>query len=335
MIEDEQPVLVVVDTLAHLLRVRDLNDYAEVTRRMQPLLALTRRSKAHLLFLHHSRKGGGSRGSEALGSTALTGLVDVVISIKWGEHYRSISSTQRHGSPIEDLVLRMDPDTGLIEGAGTRTEVDAQTTGEEIRAFLVEQDEPVTRQDIESQVEGRTTAIRGALKRLVKQDKIGRSGAGKKNDPYLYFLSSRDPQMDVPDNVDFKEETEKDGNNNLSNGSGVLRSGKNACSPVPTGIPGTREQESQKTIAEHVAGLTSTALDEAINQLVSGWLSISSFRGGYTHSFPCSRKHCPYPQRQEKPVQLPTRSSADILRPRTRQPTDQGQSIKLKKKGKK
>ena len=272
MIEDERPVLVVVDTLAHLLRVRDLNDYAEVTRRMQPLLALTRQSKAHLLFLHHSRKGGGSHGAEALGSTALTGLVDVIVSLKRGEHYRSISSTQRHGKPIEDLVLSMDPETGIIETAGTKAEVDIQTTGEEILAFLEEQEEPVTRQDIESHIEGRTKAIRGALKRLVEQGKIDRSGAGKKNDPYLYLSCSRDPQMGIPENADCEGKTEKDGNNNLSRDSGALVPEKNTCSLVPTSMPGTRKQESQKTISAHVAGLTETARDEVTKQVVSGWL---------------------------------------------------------------
>ena len=243
MIEDVRPVLVVVDTLAHLLRVRDLNDYAEVLRRMQPLLAITRRSKAHLLFLHHSRKSGGSRGSEALGSTALTGIVDRTLSIKWGEHYRGITSTQRHGEPLGDLVLRMDEETGIIETAGTKAEVAIQTIGEEILAFLEEQEEPVMRQDIESQIEGRTEAIRGALKLLVEQGKIARSGAGRKNDPFYYFSCSQDPKMRGPENTDFEEKTEKDGNNNLSRDSGALAPEKMR---VPLFPPIYREQKNKK-----------------------------------------------------------------------------------------
>ena len=67
-----------------------------------------------------------------------------------------------------------------------------------------------------------SSCIRNALKLLVEQGKIGRSGAGKKNDPFRYFSCCRDPQIRVPENVDFEETTEKDRNNNLSHDSSAL-----------------------------------------------------------------------------------------------------------------
>ena len=99
LIKKLESALVVVDTLIQLVSIKDINDYARTVRALQPLLALTRRSNAHVLCLHHSRKSGGSYGEEGLGSQALSGAVDVVFSLKRGEHYRSISSTQRRGRP--------------------------------------------------------------------------------------------------------------------------------------------------------------------------------------------------------------------------------------------
>ena len=62
LIDTFQPSLVIVDTLIQLVPIGDINDYARTVRALQPLLALTRRSNAHVLCLHHARKSGGSHG---------------------------------------------------------------------------------------------------------------------------------------------------------------------------------------------------------------------------------------------------------------------------------
>lgn len=262
LIDKLQPSLVIVDTLIQLVPIKDINDYARTARALQPLLALTRRSNAHVLCLHHARKSGGSHGAEGLGSQALSGTVDVILSLKRGEHYRSISSTQRRGRPLEDSVLRLNEDTGLVELAGPKKEIDAELKGEEIIAFLEEQQEAVPRKDIEGSIEGRTTAIRTALAQLVERGKIGRSGSGRKGDPYRYFSCSRDPKIRVPENGDFEEKAEKSGNNNLLSDSNDLVSEKNTCSRVPTSILETREHEIQKAMRWRRRTLPADVLSE-------------------------------------------------------------------------
>jgi hypothetical protein len=190
LIDTLQPSLVIVDTLIQLVPIGDINDYARTARALQPLLALTRRSNAHVLCLHHARKSGGSHGAEGLGSQALSGTVDVILSLKREDHSRIISSTQRRGRPLEDSVLRLNEDTGLVELTGTKKALDTALRGEEIITFLKEQEEPVRMATIQAALRIKRKPLNDRLRALVEQGKIGCTGSGKRGDPYLYFWSS-------------------------------------------------------------------------------------------------------------------------------------------------
>jgi len=194
LIDKFQPSLVIVDTLIQLVQIGDINDYARTVRALQPLLALTRRSNAHVLCLHHARKSGGSHGAEGLGSQALSGIVDVILSLKRGEHYRIISSTQRRGCPLEESVLRLNEDTGLVELVGTKKAMDTELKGEEIMAFLEEQDEPVRMAAIQAELKSKRKPLNDTLRALVKQGKIGCAGSGKRGAPYRYFAVPEDSE---------------------------------------------------------------------------------------------------------------------------------------------
>ena len=194
LIDKFHPSLVIVDTLIQLVQIGDINDYARTARALQPLLALTRRSNAHVLCLHHARKSGGSHGAEGLGSQALSGTVDVILSLKREEHYRSIASTQRRGRPLEDSVLRLNEDTGLVELAGTKRAIDTEIKREEIIAFLEEQEEPVRMATIQAALRSKRKPLNDTLRALVEQGKIGCSGSGKRGDPYLYFAVPEGPE---------------------------------------------------------------------------------------------------------------------------------------------
>ena len=194
LIDTFQPSLVIVDTLIQLVPIGDINDYARTVRALQPLLALTRRSNAHVLCLHHARKSGGSHGAEGLGSQALSGTVDVILSLKRGEHDRSISSTQRRGRPLEESVLRLNEDTGLVELAGTKKALDTALKGEEIMAFLEEQEEPVRMAAVQAELKGQRKPLNDTLRALVEQGKIGCVGSGKRGDPYRYFAVPEGPE---------------------------------------------------------------------------------------------------------------------------------------------
>ena len=72
-----KPVLAIVDPLARFARVKDGSDYSEVTRSLEPLGELARRSGVHVALVHHARKNTeGGPGDDALGSVGYMAAVD-------------------------------------------------------------------------------------------------------------------------------------------------------------------------------------------------------------------------------------------------------------------
>lgn len=180
-----QPAFVIIDPLQRFIRVGDTSDYAAVTQAFDPLLHLARESGAHILVTHHNNKAGGSEGDEVLGSTALFGSVDCLLSMKRTDAYRTIYSRQRYGTDLPETVLTMD-DSGKIHTGGVRNEVDKADTGRAILAFLAGQKTPVIENVIEKGVAGTTRLIRDSLRKLVSDGQVQRTGEGKKGSPYLY-----------------------------------------------------------------------------------------------------------------------------------------------------
>ena len=68
-----KPALVIIDPLLRFIRVKDANDYAEMTRALEPLLQMARLSGAHIICVHHAGKSDREGGDSILGSTALFG----------------------------------------------------------------------------------------------------------------------------------------------------------------------------------------------------------------------------------------------------------------------
>lgn len=263
-IERVKPILVIVDTIAHLLDFGgDANDYIKVTRTLKPLLDLARESRAHIMIVHHTRKSGGDHGADALGSTAFRGITDTTFTLKRiGEQGRSIQSMGRGRwcrHIAEPLRLVLHPETGRIEPGSMKKEFDTNTTGEEILTFLKGQAKSVTEKEMKAAVGGDTRLIQAALRALVAEGKVERTGEGKRGKPYRYTFIL--PPL----------KTENAGNEKRSNGSGAVAPEKMSHFPISP-IEGTETNEIPQTIADHVVGLTDAARDEAINQLVSGLL---------------------------------------------------------------
>jgi hypothetical protein len=185
------PVLVVVDTLQHLLGVSDLNDYARVVSALGPVLALVRPRQAHMLLVHHAGKGDRTGFDAILGSTAIVGTVDVALLLRRREdNTRTIATLQRTGEDLPESVLTLDAhQEPRIEG--TRADYDAKQAAERVLEWLEKQSEPVTRDDVKGAVEGRAEVVLGALQRLVDARRVERTGEGKKGNPYLFQMPFR------------------------------------------------------------------------------------------------------------------------------------------------
>lgn len=147
-------------------------------------------------------------------------------------------------------VLRLNEDTGLVELAGSKKEVDTALKGEEILAFLEEQEEPVRMATIQAALRSKRKPLNNAFRALVERGKIERSGSGKRGDVYHYFAVSESPKEAMVSAACWEQQL-------FSDSEGLALEKK----AVPLFPAYNREQKEQKnmTIADHMKGLAGTA----------------------------------------------------------------------------
>ncbi len=231
-IHEVHPVLVVIDPLFRLVRVKDGNDYAQMTQAIEP-----RDTGAHLQFVHHAPKAEREEAGDAvLGSTAIFASVDTLLLIKRHESYRTIQTVQRYGNDILETTLIFDKESRTITLGGGKEEADLNGAKEAIADYLSKQAEPVTEAAIGADVEGRTALKRKALRALVSGQKVIRYGKGGRKDPFRYALPGVPDVPAVPDVPEEVQTREHEPFTEVPAGS---------CSDVP-GIPlkiGNNKQE--------------------------------------------------------------------------------------------
>jgi hypothetical protein len=210
-VEWRHPALVVIDTLYRFAKVRDVAAYGEVTAALQPLLTLQRELRFHLLLVHHSPKGADSTRDAidaGLGSTALPGTVDLALFLRcFPDGRRTLCSSPRSecGDPLPETVVTLNSGTGRPALGGTRQEEDEASMLAAILDHLTSQETPVEESNIHDEVEGRKGIKVRALRQLVKDEKVTRTGGGRRGDPFLYSVSSslvpayiREPENQKP-----------------------------------------------------------------------------------------------------------------------------------------
>lgn len=187
-ISEHRPLLVIIDTLFRLTRVKDANDYAQVMAALEPLLAIARELGMHVMFLHHSPKGAARQAVEAaLGSISITGSVDIVIALRKTENYRTLITEQREGDGFsEEVTLDFDPNARRVSLGATRKATDEAEVAQAIVEWLKTRTEPVREDAIHEAVEARRATKQRVLRRLVEEGRMVRTGTAKKGDPYLY-----------------------------------------------------------------------------------------------------------------------------------------------------
>ncbi len=190
LVRERRPVLVVIDPLFRLARIRDEKAYAETYAALGPLIDVAREAGTHVMLTHHAGKSEKADPIDApLGSTAIGGAVCTLIHLKRNESMRTIQSVQRIGLDIPETVLQFDTESRCLSLGEEKAEADIQTASESILVLLRDAGEPRTEVEIDGAVEGKTGLKRKALRALVKQEKITREGAGRKGDPYRYRFS--------------------------------------------------------------------------------------------------------------------------------------------------
>jgi hypothetical protein len=144
-----------------------------------------------VLLVSHQRKSTGEFGEAVRGSTALTGGVDVVVELErpsrvlqLGSQARVLRGTSRFSSTPEELYLALDEHEFVpIESP---EQLKADTERERVLTTLEEADEPPTAETLGEELELPTSTVRRHLRTLLDRDAVTRTGAGKKNDPYVW-----------------------------------------------------------------------------------------------------------------------------------------------------
>jgi hypothetical protein len=214
LVRERKPVLVVIDPLFRLARIRDEKAYAETYTALGPLIDVAREVGTHVMFSHHAGKGMKADSVDSpLGSTAIGGAVSTLLILKRTSNRRTIETVQRVGADIPETVLEFEPDTRRLAMGGTRFDSDRHGCETEILEFLRSASDPQTQEQIRDGVEGQTRVIRAALTALVATERVDRTGDGKRGKPFMYaFPNSGSEHISgtrKPDSEGWDQVTEK------------------------------------------------------------------------------------------------------------------------------
>jgi hypothetical protein len=187
LVRERKPILVVIDPLFRLARIKDEKAYAETYAALGPLIDVSRETGTHVMAPHHSGKALKVDAIDSpLGSTAIGGAVSTLIVLRRSEAYRTIQTVQRIGHDMSETVLDFDRETRRLSLGGTRFDVDRHDCERRILEFLKDAAEAQTQAQIRDGVEGQTRIIRAALTELFKTGRVARTGAGTKGSPFSY-----------------------------------------------------------------------------------------------------------------------------------------------------
>ena len=190
LVRQRRPVLVVIDPLFRITRIRDEKAYAETYAALGPLIDVAREVATHVLVTHHAGKSTKADAIDSpLGSTAIGGAVCTLILLKRTESVRTVQSVQRIGQDLPETVLEFAPETHTLSLGAEKAEADAQSVAAGIVEYLQCTDGAKTELGIGEAVEGKTGVKRKALRSLVDARKIDREGAGRRGDPFRYRFS--------------------------------------------------------------------------------------------------------------------------------------------------
>lgn len=180
--------LLIVDTIGRLARVKQGNDYAEVTQALEPIVDLARQTGCAVILTHHLGKNDRDTGDGSLGSTAYFAAVDVCIDLKKLDGQRVLDSVSRTGSPFEGQVLAFDAETRRVSLGGKAAEIQSKGIERKIVDGL-SSGSPLTRDEIKKLVGGNATRFGDAFRNALQSGRIVEvSGRGAKGSPKLYGL---------------------------------------------------------------------------------------------------------------------------------------------------
>ncbi len=204
--EIEAEVLI-VDTIGQWagLKGDDENKAGAALAAVQPLQLAAAEGLA-VLVIRHARKMGGDLGDEGRGSSAFSGAVDVLLSLRRAEgnrpRVRVLHGISRFSETPETLAIELADDGGTyipLGDAGTlaRSQVidkiiamAPRTAGEAVGAYTLATTTGLRRNVVDA-----------AIEEMVSTGWMERTGTGKKGSPYLVHLTGKATGGDYEDDL--------------------------------------------------------------------------------------------------------------------------------------
>ena len=178
-IRTHKPALVILDTVARYVKVKDGNDYHETADAMAPYVEAARELGAHFLVTTHNRKGGAMTddGVELMGSSGWQAHADTIMSIGKDEGDRVVYAFGRDDAGMEKTIVTMGDD-GHVQAAGTkRAANDADVMHAALR-FIRDSLHPVSAPDVRIGIKRGKPLVTKALRYLVSDGDIELIGTG-------------------------------------------------------------------------------------------------------------------------------------------------------------
>jgi hypothetical protein len=145
-----------------------------------------------VMALRHERKSGGAVGESGRGSSAFSGAVDIVLSIRRpeGKHrktLRTIEAISRFDGTPDEMTIEL-TDAGYV-ALGTSADVESEEAARHLLSVAPGSDTESV--DLKALIEGseisRSTAQR-VIRELCSKGSMCSIGEGKRGNPFKYFL---------------------------------------------------------------------------------------------------------------------------------------------------
>jgi AAA domain len=186
-------VLLVLDMMGKVLQINDYNDYGEVTEKLEPITNLARETNVSILLLHHGKKDGtGDVVKDALGSTALTGNVDIIAGMTMDAalpNTNYLTTSSRVGPSLSPVTLDWNPGTHLYSIGTSRADVWKDRQRERKEASLRQKQERIievlklhpegiSRRGLRAEVGGKWDSMEEALTPLTMAGRVSEGKQG-------------------------------------------------------------------------------------------------------------------------------------------------------------
>lgn len=185
--------VLVVDTLPQWAGIHGdgENSAGDALAAITPLQEAASVGNLAVIVVRHSRKGGGDVGDDGRGSSAFTGAVDVVLSVRRPEgtaepSVRVIHALSRFSETPETLALQLTPD-GYVS-LGNEAALAIETAKREV--LEVAPRDPALAKTGDELIEAaklRRTSGQEAIRALFEVGALQRTGVGKRGSPFAYW----------------------------------------------------------------------------------------------------------------------------------------------------